>query len=62
MYPYLQNDRKTPIKIISPHLRAEPNAKRHHDANEHKPHCITAKDYEEEAWKIYEKNCLVINE
>ena len=51
MYPYLQNERKTPIKIISPAV-----------PNEYKPHCKTANDYEEEAWKIYEKNCLVINE
>lgn len=51
IHPYLQNDRKTPIKIILPPAVAPPS-----------DHCKTANDYEEEAWKNYEKNCLLINE
>ena len=49
MYPYLKNDRKTPVTIILPF---------HCDTS----HCTSANDYEEKAWKSYEKNCLLINE
>jgi len=50
MYPYLQNDRKTPVTIILPKGERVVS------------HCKTSNDYEEEAWKNYEKNCLLINE
>jgi hypothetical protein len=49
MYPYLKNDRKTPVTIILP-FQCDTS------------HCTSANDYEEKAWKSYEKNCLLINE